>query len=78
MGSCLRRVSRWFTPLAGGPMALHWNCLELPMSSLDMASKLCTFTVSGKFYIHIYIHTFCLLLVIYIHTHPVVGGRDKS
>ena len=37
--SCLRGVSRWFTPLACGP-----GSPELSKSYMDMASKLFTFT----------------------------------
>ena len=39
MCSCLRGVSRWFTPLACGP-----GSPELSKSCMDMASKLFTFT----------------------------------
>ena len=39
MCSCLRGVSRWFTPLACGP-----GYPELSKSYMDMASKLFTFT----------------------------------
>ena len=39
MCSCLRGVSRWFTPLACGP-----GHPELSKSYMDMASKLFTFT----------------------------------
>ena len=39
MCSCLRGVSRWFTPLACGP-----GSPELSKSYMDMASKLFTFT----------------------------------
>ena len=39
MCSCLRGVSRLFTPLACGP-----GSLELSKSYIDMASKLFTFT----------------------------------
>ena len=42
MCSCLRGVSRWFTPLACGP-----GYLELSKSYMDMASKLFTFTFTG-------------------------------
>ena len=40
MCSCLRGVSRWFTPLACGP-----GYPELSKSYMDMASKLFTFTL---------------------------------
>ena len=39
MCSCLRGVSRWFSPLACGP-----GYPELSKSYMDMASKLFTFT----------------------------------
>ena len=40
MCSCLRGVSRWFTPLDCSP-----GSPELSMSYMDMASKLFTFTL---------------------------------
>ena len=42
MCSCLRGVSRWFTPLACGP-----GSQELTKSYMDMASKLFTFTTQA-------------------------------
>ena len=53
MCSCLRGVSRWFTPLACGP-----GYPELSKSYMDMASKLFTFTFTfTRQYTHTHTHT---------------------
>ena len=51
MCSCLRGVSRWFTPLACGP-----GSPELSKSYMDMASKLFTFTFTYIHTVHTYIN----------------------
>ena len=70
MCSCLRGVSRWFTPVACGP-----GSPELSKSYMDMASKLFTFTFTFTYQRagtqHLKLFTIAKRIYVYVHATAV-------